>query len=55
MSIPRCPHGLYNGTTDGDPSMYCTGCQVSKVGIVQQTEETQRLEAEWAKIVNTTN
>ena len=26
MGIPRCPHGIYNGTIDGAATPYCSGC-----------------------------
>lgn len=26
QNLPRCPHGVYNSSKDGEPSSFCSGC-----------------------------
>lgn len=33
-TLPRCPHGVYNSTTHGEPTKYCSGCAVPEPGLV---------------------
>lgn len=38
--LPRCEHGMYSPSGDGQPSEFCSGCKVSNVGIDVMTIPT---------------